>query len=294
MKILLAAAATLMVSGSAHAYQTYTTPTDPSLTVTVDPTVAFTPPATWTTEQRMLWDQHIAFVPDTWTAEQRAAFQAMMTVPPANWTPEQRLLYGEHFAAYPTSWTAEQRAAYEQQVASYEMPWMGTQTAYTTTTTDTTAATTTLAAASPAVVQPSNANPEHDARGIPVISDVAFVPPGFNGVAGGAMGGPSEGIDEGYPPCTRERTDNCIQLYERGVSAQANVSSNGVGGPYEPVDSSAAKPTTSTTTTTTSTTTTGTKPTATESSTATTTDTTEPDMSGTTTDDTTATTTPKY
>ena len=288
MRILLAAAATLMVTGSAYAYQTYTTPTDPALTVTVDPTVAFTPPATWTTEQRMLWDQHMAFYPTDWTAEQRAAFEAMMAVPPANWTPEQRALYAAHYAALPANWTAEQRAAYAQQIASLETPWMTTQTAYTTSTTTTT----TLAAASPAVIQPSNANPELDARGIPVISDVAYVPPGFNGV-GGAMGGPSEGTDETYPPCTRERTDNCIQLYERGVSAQANVSSAGVGGPYEPVDSSATKPLASSTTTT-STTTTGTKPTATESSTATTTDTTHPDMSGTTTDDTTSTTTPKY
>jgi len=151
------------------------------------------------------------------------------------------------------------------------MPWMGTRTAFTTTTTDTTTTTTTLATASPAVVQPSNADPEHDARGIPVISDVAYVPPGFNGIPGGAMGGPSEGTDQSYPACTREVTDNCIQLYERGVSTQANIASTGVGGPYEPVASSAGKPTASSTTTT-STTTVGTKPTATESSTATTTD----------------------
>ena len=93
------------------------------------------------------------------------------------------------------------------------------------------------ASATPAVVQPSNANPEHDARGIPVMSDVAFVPPGFNG-SGGAVGGPVEsGDDESYPACTRERTDNCIQLYERGVSAQADKVSatTAMGGPYEPV-----------------------------------------------------------
>ena len=69
-------------------------------------------------------------------------------------------------------------------------------------------------AVSPAVVQPSNADPEHDARGIPVISDVAFVPPGFNGI-GGAVGGPDEGTAESYPACTATVTDNCIQLYER-------------------------------------------------------------------------------
>jgi len=86
------------------------------------------------------------------------------------------------------------------------------------------------------VVQPSNADPEHDARGIAVISDAAFVPPGYNGT-GGAVGGPLEsGDNESYPACTRERTDNCIQLYERGVTAQADTdSTTGMGGPYEPV-----------------------------------------------------------
>jgi hypothetical protein len=100
-------------------------------------------------------------------------------------------------------------------------------------------------AVSPAVVQPSNADPEHDARGIPVISDVAFVPPGFNGL-GGAVGGPDEGGAESYPACTATVTDNCIQLYERGVRAslasaptaklEEESSTTAVGGPYEPVD----------------------------------------------------------
>lgn len=84
------------------------------------------------------------------------------------------------------------------------------------------AAVTTTAAiqpASAAIVQPSNANPELDARGIPVISDVAYVPPGYNGIPAAAMGGPlEEGDDETYPPCTAERTDNCLQTYERGRS----------------------------------------------------------------------------
>jgi hypothetical protein len=102
------------------------------------------------------------------------------------------------------------------------------------------------------VVQPSNADPERDARGIPVISDVAFVPAGFNGSSGG-VGGPDES-NESYPACTAQVTDNCIQLYERGVrdtlastdkvdtglATTAKVESDsmaGVGGPYEPVDS---------------------------------------------------------
>ncbi len=49
----------------------------------------------------------------------------------------------------------------------------------------------------------------------------------------------------GYPPCTRTRTDRCIQLYERGVATRANLALNerlgmdnrvmAMGGPYEPV-----------------------------------------------------------
>jgi len=74
-----------------------------------------------------------------------------------------------------------------------------------------------------AVVQPSNANPERDARGIAVISAPAVVPAGWNGTAGSAMGGPlldpATGAPlaaEDYPPCTASLTDNCLQTYERG------------------------------------------------------------------------------
>src|SRR5687768_362819 len=84
----------------------------------------------------------------------------------------------------------------------------GSAIAQTTSTTTTTTTTT-----SSAVVQPSNANPEHDARGIAVISAPAFVPAGYNGTTGTAMGGPLEGDDAGYPACTATVTDNCIQLY---------------------------------------------------------------------------------
>lgn len=75
------------------------------------------------------------------------------------------------------------------------------------------------------VVQPSNANPEHDARGIAVISDPAIVPAGFNGTTGTGVGGPmvdpatgatATGADMSHPPCTRTVTDNCVQTYERG------------------------------------------------------------------------------
>ena len=76
------------------------------------------------------------------------------------------------------------------------------------------------AAATPTTVAPDNSNPEHDARGIAVISDPAVVPPGFNGTVATAVGGPLEpvGVDASYPPCSRTVTDNCLQTYERGRS----------------------------------------------------------------------------
>jgi hypothetical protein len=81
-----------------------------------------------------------------------------------------------------------------------------------------------LPPASGATVEPGNANPERDARGIAVISAAATVPPGFNGVAGSAagVGGPlldaaGQPVAEGdYPPCSKTVTDNCLQTYERG------------------------------------------------------------------------------
>jgi hypothetical protein len=76
-----------------------------------------------------------------------------------------------------------------------------------------------------AIVQPGNASPERDARGIPVISASAIVPAGWNGVAGSgeAMGGPLLDPATGepmadtasYPACTRTVTDHCLQTYER-------------------------------------------------------------------------------
>lgn len=79
----------------------------------------------------------------------------------------------------------------------------------------------------PAVQQPSNANPELDARGIPVISDPAVIPAGFNGTAATGVGGPlidpvtgAEMAADTYPACSAEITDNCLQTYERGRSPQ--------------------------------------------------------------------------
>jgi len=97
----------------------------------------------------------------------------------------------------------------------------------TTTTTTTTEATTTQVPNGP-VVAPSNSNPERDARGIPVISDPAVSPPGFNQPAGqNGMGGPlvdpsqppaPQPATQSYPPCSRTITDHCVQTYERGRS----------------------------------------------------------------------------
>ena len=100
-------------------------------------------------------------------------------------------------------------------------------TAQDTTAQDATMATPTIVttAASDAVVQPSNANPERDARGIAVISDPATVPAGYNGTpdalngTGGPLldtaGEPAATPDAAYPACTRTVTDNCVQRYER-------------------------------------------------------------------------------
>jgi hypothetical protein len=75
------------------------------------------------------------------------------------------------------------------------------------------------------IVQPSNANPRRDERGIPVISMAAVVPAGWNGTPGTStgMGGPLLDPNTGqpvsdtgnYPACTRHTTDKCVQTYER-------------------------------------------------------------------------------
>jgi len=59
-------------------------------------------------------------------------------------------------------------------------------------------------------------------RGIPVISDPAEVPAGFNPAPGTNAGVPStaspapQAATENYPVCSRTVTDNCVQAYERG------------------------------------------------------------------------------
>jgi hypothetical protein len=76
-------------------------------------------------------------------------------------------------------------------------------------------------------VAPSNASPERDARGIPVISAPATAPAGTNQVtviAPGAIVVPNpnqaaafqtQASTESYPACSRTVTDHCVQTYER-------------------------------------------------------------------------------
>jgi hypothetical protein len=73
------------------------------------------------------------------------------------------------------------------------------------------------------VVQPGNAEPERDARGIAVISAPAFAPAGWNGVPASATGGPEldpvtgeAAAPDSYPACTASVTDRCLQTYEKG------------------------------------------------------------------------------
>jgi hypothetical protein len=71
---------------------------------------------------------------------------------------------------------------------------------------------------------PGNSAPARDARGIPVVSDPADVPAGFNqpaqvggtGIDPAARPAPQPATEE-YRACSRTITDNCVQAYERGV-----------------------------------------------------------------------------
>ena len=76
-------------------------------------------------------------------------------------------------------------------------------------------------------VPAANTSPERDARGIPVVSDPATAPSGFNegprpaGTGLPADARPAPMPDTGpTPPCSRTVTDNCVQTYERGVRAR--------------------------------------------------------------------------
>jgi hypothetical protein len=100
-----------------------------------------------------------------------------------------------------------------------------TSTTPTTTTgqTGTMQTTTTSMTTGSGMVAPGNTAPERDARGIPVVSDPAMVPPGVN--APPAVGGTgataatafaTQPSTDNYPACSRTVTDNCVQAYERG------------------------------------------------------------------------------
>ncbi|WP_129792501.1 hypothetical protein [Sphingosinicella sp. CPCC 101087] len=237
MKLALFAATALTMAGSALAYQTQSG-TDPATTtstetmttttaaaVPIDPTMALTPPHTWTAEQRDLWDQHMASLPTAWTADQRSTFEAMMALPPAGWSPEQRALYEQHMASLPATWTAEQRAMYEQQVASLRTPWAGTQQ---------------MAAVGPSTTTAAQPN----------VSTFAGMGGPYEDVYGaGSVSLTPRPADANYPPCSPgPGDDNCIQLYERGVRDQLaswsrptgglQGSETAMGGPFEPADQS--------------------------------------------------------
>lgn len=70
-------------------------------------------------------------------------------------------------------------------------------------------------------IQSPNSSPETDARGIPVVSDPAAAPAGYNQpsspmstTSAPGMAGPRTVY--ATPPCTSSVTDRCIQLYESG------------------------------------------------------------------------------
>jgi hypothetical protein len=73
-------------------------------------------------------------------------------------------------------------------------------------------------------IAPGNTSPETDARGIPVISDSAHAPYGYNqpartvpaGTPIPILGIPTPTAAGPVPPCTRTITDRCTQTYERG------------------------------------------------------------------------------
>jgi hypothetical protein len=104
-----------------------------------------------------------------------------------------------------------------------------TETDADTTTTDTEMTTSTTTSMSTGrTVAPSNAAPELDARGIPVLSDPATAPPGVNEphvIPPGMVvtvnpnqqfAFQSQPATESYPACSRTVTDNCVQAYETG------------------------------------------------------------------------------
>lgn len=74
---------------------------------------------------------------------------------------------------------------------------------------------------------PGNTAPELDARGVPVVSDPATAPAGWNQPATMVPAGtpppspPAATVPTSstgpLPPCSKTVTDRCTQTYERGV-----------------------------------------------------------------------------
>lgn len=87
--------------------------------------------------------------------------------------------------------------------------------------------------ATPATPAEPSGGVERDARGIPVVSDQAEAPSGANqpvSVPAGAQVVPSPNqravfatrtAAGEFPPCNAERTDRCVQTYERGARGAA-------------------------------------------------------------------------
>jgi hypothetical protein len=86
---------------------------------------------------------------------------------------------------------------------------------------------------------PGNQAPERDARGIPVVSDPAEVPAGANQAVIVPPGAQvvidmirqqqvftTQQATGPYPACSRTVTDNCVQLYERGITPFGPLSSD--------------------------------------------------------------------
>ena len=107
-------------------------------------------------------------------------------------------------------------------------------------------------------VAPSNAAPERDARGIPVVSAPAEAPAGYNQPPNTTGAAPSTGTNPTMapagplPPCTRKVTDHCTQTYERhhGTAGSSSMSSGG-GTDMAATSSDAGGDSATTTTTTT-------------------------------------------
>jgi hypothetical protein len=96
-------------------------------------------------------------------------------------------------------------------------------------------------------VEPGNAAPKRDARGVPVISAPATSPAGWNqppgtpGAAPASQPAPTQGNEGPLPPCTRKVTDHCTQTYERnhGAAGDATAAAATTGDPTATADNDA-------------------------------------------------------